>query len=138
MTNFSNCRSRLVGLHKGTLDQQRGSLGAVGGAGEKELEVKQRILQVRLPLKGLVRTAPGMEKHESIFSQEKELKLKKALRKVRAQRDLIREGRKRKEFPVVAVVGYTNAGKFNVLSVFHIKTFGCLNIRINLPQVRPA
>ena len=39
-------RSRLVGVHKGTLDQQRGSLGAIGGSGETVIEVKQRSLQV--------------------------------------------------------------------------------------------
>ncbi|ELU17319.1 hypothetical protein CAPTEDRAFT_93416, partial [Capitella teleta] len=84
-------KSRLVGVHKGTLDQQRGSLGTIGGGGEKEIEVKHRSLQ------------------------DKELKLKKALSKLKAQRKHLREERKKKDLPIVAVVGYTNAGKTSLI-----------------------
>ena len=40
------CRSRLHGLHKGTLDQQRGTFGAVRGMGETSLEIKHRLVNV--------------------------------------------------------------------------------------------
>lgn len=43
--------------------------------------------------------------------QDTERKLKKALAKVKNQRELLRTSRKRKELPTVAVVGYTNSGK---------------------------
>ncbi len=39
-------RSRLRGMRAGHLDQQRGGMASIGGAGETHLEVRQRLLEV--------------------------------------------------------------------------------------------
>jgi len=39
------------------------------------------------------------------------LKLRRELDKVRAQRDYLRKQRRKHQFPIIAVVGYTNAGE---------------------------
>jgi len=75
------------------LERQSGS-GGVGlrGPGETQLEVDKRILRDRiLVLKGKI---DGVQK----------------------QRDLHRRGRKRGGLPVLALVGYTNAGKSTLLN----------------------
>lgn len=46
---------------------------------------------------------------------EREQKLKKALNKLKGQRQMLRENETRKIFPVVAVVGYTNCGKTTLI-----------------------
>lgn len=69
------------------LERQRGGAGFLGGPGETQIEADRRILQ------------------------EKILKLKRELETVRRTRDLHRAKRKKIPFPVVAIVGYTNAGK---------------------------
>lgn len=84
-------RSRLHGMHSGTLERQKGGMKFVGGSGETYLEIRQRLLQ------------------------EREQKLRKELAKLRSQRDLLRANRKRNEYPVIAVVGYTNAGKTSLI-----------------------
>jgi 50S ribosomal subunit-associated GTPase HflX len=43
------------------------------------------------------------------------LKIKKALTKLRSKRKLLREGRLKKDIPIVAIVGYTNAGKTSLI-----------------------
>lgn len=76
------------------LDRQKGGIG-LRGAGEKQLELDQRIIGQRI---------------KSIH---------KGLEKVRAQREQGRKSRKRAEVSTVSLVGYTNAGKsslFNALS----------------------
>ncbi|GFW24258.1 putative GTP-binding protein 6 [Trichonephila clavipes] len=45
----------------------------------------------------------------------RELKLKKELEKIKAQREFLRKSENRKSFPVVAVVGYTNCGKTTLI-----------------------
>ena len=45
-----------------------------------------------------------------VGGQERELKLRRELDKLKAQRDLLRQHRRKRQFPVIAVVGYTNAG----------------------------
>jgi len=69
------------------LERQRGGAGFLGGPGETQIEADRRALQ------------------------EKILKLKHELETVRRTRDLHRAKRKKVPFPVVAIVGYTNAGK---------------------------
>ncbi len=77
------------------LERQRGGGGFLGGPGETQIESDRRMLQ------------------------EKILKLKRELEVVRRTRDLHRAKRRKVPFPVVAIVGYTNAGKstlFNKLT----------------------
>jgi hypothetical protein len=82
-----SCRMRLKGLIEGAVDHQGGGVAAIGGAGETHFEVRKRILNTR------------------------EMKLKRMLEKLRNQRILLRNKRQKLEYPVIAVVGYTNAGK---------------------------
>ena len=79
-------RSRLVKSWS-HLERQRGGQSFVGGPGESQLELDKRILAERMA------------------------SLKKELNKVRKTRELGRKARERVPFPVVALVGYTNAGK---------------------------
>lgn len=77
------------------LERQRGGFGFLGGPGESQLEADRRLIQ------------------ERITRIEKQLEL------VVKTRALHRKGRARVPYPVVALVGYTNAGKstlFNRLS----------------------
>ncbi|MBB6411337.1 GTPase HflX [Mesorhizobium sangaii] len=69
------------------LERQRGGAGFLGGPGETQIESDRRVLQ------------------------DKIIKLKHELETVRRTRDLHRAKRKKVPFPVVAIVGYTNAGK---------------------------
>lgn len=87
-------RSRLVRLWT-HLERQRGGFGFLGGPGETQMEADRRMLDERL------------------------VKLRKELEQVRRTRGLHRTARKKVPFPVVALVGYTNAGKstlFNALT----------------------
>ena len=45
------------------------------------------------------------------YLQDKEKKIQKALSVIQSKREVTRKARARRELPVVAVVGYTNAGK---------------------------
>jgi GTP-binding protein HflX len=69
------------------LERQRGGAGFLGGPGETQIESDRRLLQ------------------------EKILKLKRELETVRRTRELHRSKRKKVPYPIVAIVGYTNAGK---------------------------
>lgn len=87
-------RSRLVRSWT-HLERQRGGAGFLGGPGEKQIELDRR------------------------FIDDKIIKIKKELEKVRKTRELQRTNRQKVPYPVVALVGYTNAGKstlFNRLS----------------------
>ncbi len=79
-------RSRLVRSWT-HLERQRGGAGFLGGPGERQIESDRRILA------------------------EKVAKLKKQLDEVKRTRELQRRKRKKAPHPVVALVGYTNAGK---------------------------
>ena len=77
------------------LERQRGGFGFLGGPGESQLEIDRRIIQDRIS------------------------RIENDLEAVRRTRALHRKGRKRVPYPVVALVGYTNAGKstlFNYLT----------------------
>jgi GTP-binding protein HflX len=87
-------RSRLVRSWT-HLGRQRGGFGFLGGPGETQIEADRRLIGGRIA------------------------RLKRELEEVRRTRGLHREARKRVPFPVVALVGYTNAGKstlFNALT----------------------
>ncbi|WP_448208098.1 GTPase HflX [Azospirillum sp. sgz302134] len=87
-------RSRLVRSWT-HLGRQRGGFGFLGGPGESQLELDRRLIAERIT------------------------RLKRELEEVRRTRKLHREARQRGETPLVALVGYTNAGKstlFNRLS----------------------
>ena len=87
-------RSRLVRSWT-HLERQRGGAGFLGGPGETQIELDRRTID------------------------DKIVRIRKELEKVKKTRELQRSARKRIPYPVVALVGYTNAGKstlFNCLS----------------------
>lgn len=69
------------------LERQKGGIGLRGGPGEKQLELDRRMLRRKIS------------------------SLKKRLEKLKKQRAQSRRARKRNRVPVIALVGYTNAGK---------------------------
>ena len=69
------------------LERQRGGFGFLGGPGETQIEADRRMIRQRMG------------------------RLRKELEQVRKTRGLHRERRERAPWPVVALVGYTNAGK---------------------------
>jgi len=79
-------RSRLVRSWT-HLERQRGGFGFMGGPGETQIEADRRLIQERIT------------------------RLENELKKVQATRRLHRAGRQRVPYRVVALVGYTNAGK---------------------------
>lgn len=79
-------RSRLVRSWT-HLERQRGGFGFLGGPGERQIESDRRVLSDRIA------------------------KIKKQLRTVTRTRELQRRSRQKVPYPVVALVGYTNAGK---------------------------
>jgi GTPase len=94
LASLSYQRSRLVRSWT-HLERQRGGFGFLGGPGESQLEIDRRLIGQRIA------------------------KLKKELGDVKRTRGLHRKARRRVPLPVVALVGYTNAGKstlFNALT----------------------
>ena len=69
------------------LERQRGGFGFLGGPGETQIEADRRMIRQRMA------------------------RLRKELEQVRKTRSLHRERRGRAPWPVIALVGYTNAGK---------------------------
>ena len=69
------------------LERQRGGAGFMGGPGERQIELDRRMIAQKI--KGI----------------------KKEIENVRRTRELGRKSRERVPFPVVSLVGYTNAGK---------------------------
>ncbi|MCB5943392.1 GTPase HflX [Acidocella sp. KAb 2-4] len=87
-------RSRLVRSWT-HLERQRGGFGFLGGPGETQIEADRRLIGDRI------------------------VRLKAELEEVRRTRGLHRGARKKVPYPIVALVGYTNAGKstlFNALT----------------------
>jgi len=94
LAHLSYQRSRLVRSWT-HLERQRGGAGFLGGPGETQIELDRRIID------------------------DKIVKIKKELEKVKKTRALQRNARKKIPYPVAALVGYTNAGKsswFNTLT----------------------
>ena len=79
-------RSRLVRSWT-HLERQRGGFGFLGGPGESQLEIDRRLIGERIA------------------------RLKRELEATRRTRGLHRKARRRIPYPVIALVGYTNAGK---------------------------
>ncbi len=79
-------RSRLVRSWT-HLERQRGGFGFMGGPGESQIEIDRRLIGERI------------------------VRLKRELDGVKRTRGLHREARRRVPYPVIALVGYTNAGK---------------------------
>ncbi len=74
------------------LERQRGGAGFMGGPGERQIELDRRLIQDRIR------------------------KLEAQLEKVRRTRHLHRKTRRDVPYPVVALVGYTNAGKSSLFN----------------------
>ncbi|NMN56366.1 GTP-binding protein HflX [Xanthobacter sp. SG618] len=79
-------RSRLVRSWT-HLERQRGGFGFLGGPGETQIEADRRLIGERI------------------------VRIEKELEQVKRTRGLHRASRKRVPYPIVALVGYTNAGK---------------------------
>ncbi|KAE9628498.1 GTPase HflX [Parasedimentitalea maritima] len=86
MAALSYQRTRLVRAWT-HLERQRGGLGFVGGPGETQIEADRRAIDDQL------------------------VRLRRQLDKVVKTRTLHREARAKVPYPIVALVGYTNAGK---------------------------
>ena len=99
LAHLSYQKSRLVKSWT-HLERQRGGAGFLGGPGEKQIEMDRRIIG------------------------EKIIKLKKDLESVKRTRGLHRKARSRVPYPVIALVGYTNAGKSTLFN--HITGAGVL------------
>jgi len=69
------------------LERQRGGFGFLGGPGETQIETDRRLIQERM------------------------IRIERDLDNVKKTRSLHRSSRKEVPYPIVALVGYTNAGK---------------------------
>ena len=83
-------QSRLVGLGK-SLSRLGGGIGT-RGPGEKKLEMDRRLIKGRIA------------------------QLNREVKDVKRHREVTREQRSRNQVPVIAIVGYTNAGKSTLLN----------------------
>ncbi|HUJ37388.1 MAG TPA: GTPase HflX [Hyphomicrobium sp.] len=86
LAHLSYQKSRLVRTWT-HLERQRGGYGFLGGPGEAQIELDRRMIDERI----------------TAISRELEVVVR--------TRELHRAGRRRVPYPVVAIVGYTNAGK---------------------------
>ncbi len=82
--------TRLIGL-RNSLSRLGGGIGT-RGPGEKRLEIDRRLIRERITI------------------------LKQELEEVKQNREISRSLRSKKHIPVVAIVGYTNAGKSTLLN----------------------
>jgi GTP-binding protein HflX len=116
-------RSRLVRSWT-HLERQRGGFGFLGGPGESQLEIDRRLIGERIA------------------------KLKRELEDVTRTRTLHRQARRRVPYPVVALVGYTNAGKSTLFNRLTHAAVGAEDLlfatldptmrRLDLPSGRKA
>jgi len=94
LAHLSYQKSRLVRSWT-HLERQRGGFGFMGGPGERQIESDRRFIDARIA------------------------KIKKHLGSLIRTRELHRASRRKVPFPIIAMVGYTNAGKstlFNYLT----------------------
>ena len=116
-------RSRLVRSWT-HLERQRGGFGFLGGPGESQLEIDRRLIGERIA------------------------RLRRELDDVKRTRSLHREARRRVPYPVVALVGYTNAGKSTLFNRLTRASVGAEDLlfatldptmrRLDLPSGRAA
>jgi GTP-binding protein HflX len=116
-------RSRLVRSWT-HLERQRGGFGFLGGPGESQLEIDRRLIGERIA------------------------RLRRELDDVKRTRALHREARRRVHYPVVALVGYTNAGKSTLFNRLTRSAVGAEDMlfatldptmrRLDLPSGRKA
>jgi GTP-binding protein HflX len=116
-------RSRLVRSWT-HLERQRGGFGFLGGPGESQLEIDRRLIGERIA------------------------KLRRELEDVTRTRALHRQARRRVPYPVVALVGYTNAGKSTLFNRLTHAAVGAEDLlfatldptmrRLDLPSGRKA
>ena len=116
-------RSRLVRSWT-HLERQRGGFGFLGGPGESQLEIDRRLIGERIA------------------------RLRRELDDVKRTRALHREARRRVPYPVVALVGYTNAGKSTLFNRLTHAAVGAEDLlfatldptmrRLDLPSGRKA
>src|SRR2546421_10595404 len=74
------------------LERQRGGFGFLGGPGESQLEADRRLIEERIA------------------------RIEKDLESVAKTRALHRKGRARVPYPILSLVGYTNAGKSSLFN----------------------
>ena len=91
LASLSYQRSRLVRSWT-HLERQRGGAGFMGGPGETQIESDRRQIDQRIT------------------------RLKNELNDVKRTRDLHRKARRKVPYPIVALVGYTNAGKSSLFN----------------------
>ena len=94
LAHLSYQKSRLVRSWT-HLERQRGGFGFLGGPGETQIEADRRMIQERIT------------------------RIERELEQVTRTRRLHRQSRRRVPYPIIALVGYTNAGKstlFNALT----------------------
>eukprot|EP01119_Soliformovum_irregulare_P016907 TRINITY_DN4960_c0_g1_i3.p1 TRINITY_DN4960_c0_g1~~TRINITY_DN4960_c0_g1_i3.p1 ORF type:complete len:357 (-),score=95.50 TRINITY_DN4960_c0_g1_i3:56-1126(-) len=85
LASLKHKKTTIVHLFDADYAQQRGSTGAVSGAGETALEAQRRLIAAR------------------------QKKIEKELNDMTQHRELLRSGRSK--VPIIALVGYTNSGK---------------------------
>ncbi len=123
LAHLSYQRSRLVRSWT-HLERQRGGSGFLGGPGESQIETDRRLIDERIT------------------------RIKKSLGRVVRTRELHRGARRRAPYPVVALVGYTNAGKSTLFNRLTHATVGTQDMlfatldptmrRFDLPSGRVA
>lgn len=111
---LKHLRSRLVRAWT-HLERQRGGFGFTGGPGESQIELDRRMIDSKI------------------------IKLERDLDQVKRTRSLHRKQRTRSDMPMVALVGYTNAGKstlFNRLTQSDVFAKDLLFATLD-PTIRP-
>ena len=91
LAHLSYQKSRLVRSWT-HLERQRGGFGFLGGPGETQIETDRRLIQERMT------------------------RIERDLDQVKRTRGLHRKSRREVPFPIVALVGYTNAGKSSLFN----------------------
>jgi len=113
LASMTYLRSRLVRTWT-HLERQRGGAGFLGGPGETQIETDRRLIDQKI------------------------IRLKNSIKQVVRTRDLHRKSRRNVPFPIIALVGYTNAGKstlFNKLTSAKVRSENQLFVTLD-PTMR--